>query len=164
MPLDAAETAILVRLLARERWGCLATLDADGSPRAAMVAVVPEAVDGHLLMHLSTLSRHARNLLDRPAVSLALSEQYAGQPDPQTLARVIVQGRAVVVPREDDGFARLREVYVAALPESAQRFGFGDFRLLRIEAQDARYVGGFARAFSVDAGALREAVQRAAIG
>ena len=162
MALDAEETGILVRLLARERWGCLATLDADGAPRAAMVAVVPEAGDGCLLLHLSTLSRHTRNLLERPAVSLALSEQYGGQPDPQTLARVAVQGEVREVPRDDAAFARLRAVYVAALPDAAQRFGFGDFRLVRLAATEARYIGGFARAFNVPTEALRAAVCEAA--
>lgn len=162
MALDAEETAVLQRLLARERWGCLATLDADGAPRAAMVAVVPDPLEGELLLHLSTLSRHTRNLLERPRVSLAVSEQYAGQADPQTLARVSVQGQAREVARDEASFERLRTVYVGAIPDAAQRFGFGDFRLLRLVADDARYVGGFARAFAVDAGTLRQVLRRAA--
>ena len=164
MPLAAEEFEILVRLLARERWVCLATLDADGGPLAAMVACVPDGASGDLLLHLSTLSRHTRNLLQRPRVSLAVSEPHRGEPDPQTLARVAIQGTVREVLREDAEFERLRGVYVAALPESADRFGFGDFRLLRLEAAEARYIGGFARAFSVDAQTLRDAMCRAAQG
>ncbi|MCA8967353.1 MAG: pyridoxamine 5'-phosphate oxidase family protein, partial [Planctomycetes bacterium] len=164
MPLSDDEFDILAKLLRSERWACLATVDADGGPLAAMVAVVPDAETGDLLMHLSTLSRHTRNLLERSRVSLAVSEADRGETDPQTLARVAVQGHAMVVERDDPDHERLRVVYVGALPESAQRFGFGDFRLLRLVADQGRYVGGFARAFSVDAATLRRAVQRAASG
>lgn len=162
MSLDATETDILVNLLARERWACLATLGADGTPLAAMVAFAPDGEDGDLMLHLSTLARHTRNLLQRPRVSLAVSEQYTGQGDPQTLARVAVQGEIEVIAREDDDYTRLRDVYVTALPDSEPRFGFGDFHLLRLVAGEARYVGGFARAFAVDAHALRGAVRESA--
>ena len=164
MPLDAEEIELLRRLLARERWGCLATMDADGAPRAAMVAVVPDPLAGELLLHLSTLSRHTRNLLARPRLSLALSEQHAGQADPQTLVRVSVQGEAREVARDDASFERLRDVYVGAIPNAAQRFGFGDFRLLRVVAADAFYVGGFARAFAVGADTLRQVLRGTAGG
>ena len=161
MSLDASETDILVNLLARERWGCLATLGADGAPLAAMVAFAADGEGGDLLLHLSTLARHTRNLLQRPRVSLAVSEQYAGQGDPQTLARVAVQGEIELIARDHRDYERLRDAYVAALPDSEPRFGFGDFHLLRLLADEARYVGGFARAFAVDAEAMRAAVREA---
>ncbi len=159
---DIDETAVLVGLFARERWGCLATVDADGVPLAAMVAFVPDGERGDLLLHLSTLARHARNALARPRVSLAVSEPYAGQPDPQTLARVSVQGDIEPIAREHADFSRLRACYVAALPASEPRFAFTDFHLLRLVVGRARYVGGFARAFTIGEQRLRAAVRAAA--
>lgn len=162
MALAPEEYEILVALLRDCRWSCLATSNSDGTPHAAMVAWAPDTAGGELLMHLSTLSRHTRNLLARPAVSLAVGEPHTGQPDPQTLARVSIQGAATQVARDDPVYARLRAAYLAALPEAAPRFDFGDFLLLRVAPARAHYVGGFARAFAVDGDTLRAALCRAA--
>jgi hypothetical protein len=46
------------------------------------------------------------------------------------------------------------------LPGSASRFEFGDFLLLRLTLARIRFVGGFARAYTLDDIALRAAAQR----
>ena len=161
MALDAAEFGILTELLAGQRWACLATGNSDGTPLASMVAFAPDPSSGALLLHLSTLARHTRNLLERPRVSLAISELDHGAPDPQTLARIALNGQVEVIDRDSGSHAGARAVYEARFPAAAERFEFGDFRLLSLELRDAHYVGGFARAFAVDAAALQRAVRLA---
>ena len=44
-----------------------------------------------------------------------------------------------------------RQAYVARLPHSEPRFEFSDFELFLLSAVRGQYVGGFARAFTLDA-------------
>ncbi|NJM13163.1 MAG: hypothetical protein HC889_16015 [Synechococcaceae cyanobacterium SM1_2_3] len=46
------------------------------------------------------------------------------------------------------------------MPDSTPRFAFGDFLLLRLIPKQARFVGGFARAYQIDATTLQNAAQR----
>jgi putative heme iron utilization protein len=84
--LDAARP-ILTR-----RWAALATLT-DNGPSASMVAYAPEPDLSSLLLFLSGLSQHTRNLLEEPRVALVVTEPDSGEGDPQTLARLSVKGR-----------------------------------------------------------------------
>ena len=77
----------IARLVLSKRWGALATLN-DGAPLASMVAYAPEPEIAGILMFLSGLSAHTRNLLDDPRCSLVVTEADPGKGDPQTLPRV----------------------------------------------------------------------------
>jgi putative heme iron utilization protein len=127
-----------------QRWAALATIDED-EPLASMVAYA-RAPDGALLFLLSELARHTRNLLERPYASLAVSEPDNQQADPQLLRRATLRGKVARIGRDSAEFAPCAAEYVARFPESAPRFGLGDFRLFKFVPEDVRYVGGFARA------------------
>jgi hypothetical protein len=124
-----------------------------------MVAYAPEPGLGGLLLFLSELSLHTRNLLASPRASLAVGEADAGAGDPQTLARVSLQGEVAVLPRESDGFPGAWAVYTSRFPDAAPRIELGDFRLFRLIVDEARYVGGFARAVRLSGDELREAAR-----
>lgn len=148
----------IARLVFAERWAALATFDGE-HPLASMVAYAAEpGLDGLLLL-LSGLSQHTRNLVADGRSSLAVSAPDTGQGDPQTLPRVTLNGRAVVVARGDDQFGEAAARYVARFPAAAPRFDLGDFLLLRFVIDNARYVGGFARAVSLSGDELREAAR-----
>ena len=146
----------LGRLLSERRWAALATV-ADGVPQVGWVAYVPEPGLTGYLLHLSTMAAHTRALLAEPRVSLAISEEDDGRDDPQTLARVTLNGTVAVVEREGEGYETAKACYLVRLPEAEPRFGFGDFALYRFTAEEARLVGGFGQAFRLGPGGLKQA-------
>lgn len=136
------------RLLMAHRWAALATLGEDG-PEASMVAYAPAPDAGSLVLFLSGLSAHTRNLITEPRVSLVISEPDPGDGDPQTLARLSIKGTAGIVERTAPDFESVWHTYVSWLPDAAPRLALGDFALFRIVIHEARYVGGFARAGTI---------------
>ena len=135
------EAAVLIRA---QRWAALATLE-DGEPLATLVAYALEP-GGALLFHLSQLAQHTRNLIDHPRCSLGISESDTFDGDPQRLQRVTLIGAASILRRTDDRYVVAAEAYVARFADALMRFELGDFLLFRFTPEEARYVGGFARA------------------
>lgn len=154
--LTPEETQTLVELLTRHRWVALATVN-QGEPLASQVAVVPDSEPVCYLMHLSELAPHTRNLLadQRASLLFAQSDLEPGA-DPQTLARVSLQGAVSELTRDHTGYPAARERYLAALPHAEVQFGLGDFRLLRFVASHARLICGFGRAHRLDGNTLNE--------
>ena len=147
-----------VRLVLAHRWAALATLGEDG-PSASMVAYAPEPDLSSLLLFLSGLSEHTRNLIEEPRVALVISQTDPGTGDPQTLARVSVKGTAEMVERTAPEFEDVWQTYVARLPDAAPRIALGDFALFRLVFDEARYVGGFAQAGTIPAERLSAAAR-----
>jgi len=153
-PTEAREAA---RLILAVRWAALATTG-DRGPLASMVSYAPEPGLQGLLMFLSRLARHTRNLATGPSGSLAIS--MPDRPDvidPQTLPRLSVQGPVESIERTDPAFAEAWRIYVERLPTAAPRLQVGDFTLFRLIPEEARYVGGFAAARTIRGDALRSA-------
>lgn len=143
--MDEKEALEIARLIHAQRWASLATLH-DGQPHASMVAYCPAADTSHFLLHLSRLAPHTRYLLDNRQVSLAISEQDDGREDPQTLARLSVEGIIEEIARGSPEYIAGKAIYLDRIPASAPLFDFGDFSLFRFLPTKMRYVGGFARA------------------
>jgi heme iron utilization protein len=155
--LETTEREILARLIWGGRWAALATYG-DGVPLASMVAYACEPGFARFLLHLSRLSAHTRNLLASPSVSIAISEPDKDQVrNPQTLARVSIQGEARPLQEDSSGYSEAKALYVNRFPDSSPLFGFGDFLLFRLVPREARFVAGFARAYSLDSEELKEA-------
>lgn len=138
----------LKQLIRGQRWAALATLNAS-APFASMVAYATEPDFSGFLLHLSRLAPHTRNLLADPQASLVIGEPDTGQGDPQTLARVSIQGKVVELPRGSSDYRAGRVLYLDHLPCAEPLFGFDDFTLFRLAPHEARYVGGFARAHTL---------------
>ena len=153
------EQRLLVELIRARRWAALATQGADG-PEASWVAYIPEVDFSGFLLHLSALAAHTRNLLANPRAGLAISAPERGDEDPQTLARVTIQGEVAILAKDSEDYRSAARRYQERLPASVPRFGFGDFHLLRLTPLPVRFVGGFARAYTLDGSGLRAAAQR----
>jgi putative heme iron utilization protein len=122
-----------------------------------MVAYACEPEFTGFLLHLSRLSAHTRNLLAFPFTSIVISEPDSDRVrNPQTLARVSIQGEARPLQEDLRGYAEARALYEKRFSDSSPLFGFGDFLLFRLVPREARFVAGFARAYTVDAEELRE--------
>jgi putative heme iron utilization protein len=79
-----------------------------------------------------------------------------GASDPQALPRVTLQCRATMLSPATDAYAAARAIYLARIPTQEYLFAFPDFVLFRLELLEARYIGGFAQAFSLDAATLAQ--------
>ncbi len=124
------------------RAGSAATLatQAGGQPFAALVTPAT-AVDGALLVLLSGLSEHTRQLRADGRCALLICGG-TDDPNPQAGPRVSVSGTAAPDP---DPASRAR--WLARHPYAAFYAGLADFVLWRIEPSGANFIGGFARAF-----------------
>ncbi len=119
----------------------------DGQPFASLVthAVAP---DGALLLWLSTLSQHTRQLDQEPRCAI-MAQGAPTTANPQTAPRITITGLAERI--ED---AALKSRWLARHPYAAQYADFTDFGLWRIAPRGALLVGGFAAAHRIRLEAL----------
>lgn len=145
--MEAADLESCAGLLQTRRWAALATAGSRG-PLASMVAFALDRPATGLLLHLSTLAVHTRNLQASPCASLVVSESDPGDGDPQELARLTLSGPVARIAPDAPNYGEARAAYVARFPAAEARFSFGDFGLYRLVPDRVAYVGGFARARS----------------
>ena len=152
---DARLTRMLRRLLRGQRSAALGTWPLLGDAGAAhglppALSFVPFAVDaarGTLVLHVSALAAHTRQMQARPAVSLLVAApEVAGQPV-HALQRVAIHGQATLLAPADAGSARA--AYLARFPEAEPMTQLGDFRFAAIAPAGGRHVAGFGAARDV---------------
>lgn len=133
------------RMLRAHRYGVLSTLSKkfDGYPFGSITPYLADH-DGSLLILISTLAEHTKNILHDPRVSLITHDQR--DPHIQTQGRVTVVGNAA--PEPDREQAGLR--YLRYFPEARTYFAMHDFSFYRIRPVAIRYIGGFGRIHWVD--------------
>ena len=140
--MDAATSALLKRLLTKERTAHLATLRG-GAPMASMTLFMPERDFSAFYVHVSRLAWHTQDMMQDPRVALSVSETDDGRADPFTLMRVTVRGDAL---RLEGG---PKDAWLARFPEQAINFTLADFSFWKITPRDARFVAGFGRIHNI---------------
>ncbi len=126
------------QLLRAHRYGALSTLSRkfDGHPFGSITPYLVDH-DGSLLILISTLAEHTKNILNDPRVSLITHNQEDAHI--QTQGRITVVGTAsVIAEREQTG-----KRYLRYFPEAETYFAMHDFSFYRIEPIALRYIGGF---------------------
>ena len=146
--MDTQSEQKLANLIRNTRVAALGTLH-DGEPNLAMVAIAVESDFSAFYIHVSTLGKHTRDMQADPRVSLLITETDDHRPDPQTLARLSLNGTAGMLPRTDPHYPQVKHAYLTRFPEAEQLFSLGDFNLWRISPKGGRFVAGFAQAFNV---------------
>ncbi|HSK65724.1 MAG TPA: pyridoxamine 5'-phosphate oxidase family protein [Anaerolineales bacterium] len=146
--MDRDSELTLARLIRNTRTAALGTLH-EGQSNLAMVAYAFAEDFSAFYIHVSRLGKHTRDMEVDPHVSLLIAETDDGRPDPQTLARVSIQGTAETLPREAPDYSQVKTIYLNRFAESEQLFSLGDFNLWRIRPAGGRFVAGFARAFNL---------------
>jgi putative heme iron utilization protein len=128
------------RMLRAHRYGALSTLSKkfDGYPFGSITPYLTDH-DGSLLILISTLAEHTRNIQHDPRVSLITHDQR--NPHIQTQGRVTVVGSAQPEPERDKTGQR----YLRYFPEAETYFAMHDFSFYRIRPLAIRYIGGFGR-------------------
>jgi heme iron utilization protein len=100
----------------------------------------------HLVIHVSGLASHTRNLNDHPRASVLVVDELAPGASPLALPRVSFDAEACLLDRDSDRWTAAREAYLARLPEAEDLFELGDFRLVALKPLAVRLVAGFGRA------------------
>lgn len=155
---EARLTTALRELLGQQRVASLGTLDDDGAPFVSMVPFALLPSTGELVIHVSGLAAHTRNLEQRPRAALMVCQAEAPGEPVHALARVSMDVTALPCTVGTDGHAAARDAYLARFPEAEPMTALGDFRFVRLQPAGARQVAGFGAARSVDAAELRAAI------
>jgi putative heme iron utilization protein len=145
--MDRELMVVLQQLLHGRMIAALGTLH-QGAP---FVSMVPFAVarDGSLILHVSRLAAHTRDMLNNSEVSLLIAESESSGKMPQALARVTFQGRAQMLERDSKKHIDAREVYLSRFPDAASLFEFADFNIFIIKPVSARVIAGFGQAVTI---------------
>ncbi|MFZ3082381.1 HugZ family protein [Rhodoferax ferrireducens] len=151
-------TRELRALLNAQRVAALGTVGDDGAP---FVSMVPYAIVQHLcclVIHVSGLAAHTRNLQAREPVSLlVMKSEVPGEPV-HALPRVTLEGQAKVLERGSADWQACSDVYIARFPDAEPMTQLGDFMFVAIQVTGARQVAGFGVARSIDAEEVRLAL------
>jgi hypothetical protein len=128
------------RMLRAHRYGALGTLSKkfDGYPFGSITPYLVDH-DGSLLILISTLAEHTKNIGHDPRVSLITHDQC--DPHIQTQGRVTVVGNAQLEPNHQQAGQR----YLRYFPEAQTYFEMHDFSFYRIRPVAIRYIGGFGK-------------------
>ncbi len=149
------QTTDEVRAQARElinsaTFGALAVLDpATGRPSVTRVAIAAD-IDNTPLLLASGLATHTPALNANPVCSLLLGEP-ADKGDPLVHPRITLACRAQKFTREDEGYPRLRSLFLEKRPKVKLYIDLGDFVIFRLNIESAGLNGGFGKAYQLKA-------------
>ena len=135
-PLTTARDAR--QLLRAHRYGALSTLSKkfDGHPFGSITPYLVDH-DGSLLILISALAEHTKNILHDPRVSLITHNQEDAHI--QTQGRITLVGIAALEPKREQAGKR----YLRFFPEAQTYYDMPDFQFFRIAPLALRYIGGF---------------------
>lgn len=151
--MDDDTARMLRQLLDRRPVAALGTLHR-GEPAVSMVPFVLPRGGTALIIHVSALATHTRDMQEHPRVSLLVMAEPDDTKTPQALPRVALQADAARLPREGAAYEAARAAYLARFPEAAPMFELGDFSIVTLQPVSARLVAGFGRAYSLAGAAL----------
>ena len=142
--------AQLKQLLHERAVAALGTLHA-GAPYVSMVPYAIARDGSGLIIHVSGLSFHTKDMRTDARVSLLVMQEEGGGTSALALARVSIQGTALELASDSPDLPGFRAAYLKRFPEASQMFGFADFSLFKIQPESVRFVAGFAQAHTVSA-------------
>ena len=118
---DPRLTRALRDLLSTRRVAALGTLDArdNARPFVSMVPFARLGAEGCLVIHVSGLAAHTRNLLAHPQVSLLVMAAEADDEPVHALPRVTLDAVAQLPERDSPAWTAARAAYLARFPEAA---------------------------------------------
>jgi heme iron utilization protein len=138
-------------LLHTTRVGMLATIG-EAFPLASAVPFVALQGWTDLLVHISTLAAHTRNLLRDPRLSLLVMESDGPEKSPLALKRLILQGTAIPIDRQSPAYDLLAAQFIERFPDATVTMALADFQLWQLHIQTAQLIAGFGRAYTAASG------------
>jgi heme iron utilization protein len=137
-------------LLHGQRVAALGTLGEHGAPLVSMVPFAVEPSQACIVIHVSNLAAHTRNLQAAPAVSLlVMRAEVRGEPV-HALPRVTLEGHATVLLPGSPAWQACRDAYLNRFAEAQPMTRLDDFMFVAIHVSAARQVAGFGAARSID--------------
>lgn len=138
-------------LMEAQRTLHLATRAPSGEPEASYTPFIVDET-GRFYIFVSRLSRHTRNLLEQPGLSILLIEPEADAQQIFARKRLSYHCVAEVIARDDPEWK-------TRLDQFEERFGaiiemlrsLDDFVLFRLVPQNGSFVKGFGQAYTIDA-------------
>ncbi|MDD5059153.1 MAG: pyridoxamine 5'-phosphate oxidase family protein [Sideroxydans sp.] len=126
------------QLLRAHRYGALSTLSKkfDGHPFGSITPYMVDH-DGNLLILISALAEHTKNINHDARVSLITHNQEDSHI--QTQGRITLVGTASL----DGQREQIGKRYLRYFPEAQTYYDMPDFEFYRIVPQALRYIGGF---------------------
>ena len=146
IPHEPRLTRALREMLNTQRVASLGTLNAEGGPFVSMVPFAIDPVAGCLVIHVSLLAPHTRNLLTNPAVSMMVMQPEAAGEPVHALPRVSMDGTAARLKPESPSWLAARSVYLARFPDAEPMTHLADFSFVAVYLTAARQVAGFGSA------------------
>ncbi|MGI9413119.1 MAG: HugZ family protein [Hyphomicrobiales bacterium] len=132
----------------RSAKAALATLEAStGAPYNSLVTVALDQA-GCPIFLLSDLAWHTKNI-NADARASVLFDDTGGLNDPLEGVRVSYMGRIVKSDRESDA-----RRFLARHPDASSYAEFADFSFYRLEPEQAHFIAGFGRIFTLQADAF----------
>ena len=119
-----------------------------------MVPFVLPPKQTSLVIHVSGLATHTRDMQEHPRVSLLVMAESRSEVSPQALPRVAFRADAIPLPRDGREYEAARAAYLARFPDASTTFELGDFSLVALQPVSARLIAGFGRAGSLVGEAL----------
>jgi putative heme iron utilization protein len=147
--MDESDRRTLISLVRDRSLAALGTI-VEGGPLVSMVLYASEPDLSCLYLHVSRIAQHTRGLLSQSPVSLLICEPDRASRNPQTLARVSIQGLAEPLQEGSPAFQNARSLYVAVHPTAAINFTLPGFFLLGVRPESARFIAGFGKIFDLD--------------
>src|SRR5262245_47836345 len=113
--MNAMQEQVLRQLLEGQEVAALGTLH-NGEPFVSMVPYALAPGGGGVVIHVSRLATHTKDMETHAGVSLLVRDERSPDVPPQALARVTVQGEARRCPPEDPLHAAAKEAYLSRFP------------------------------------------------
>jgi len=128
-------------LLSQCHSGYLATIGIHG-PETSMTPFANQ--QGNILLHLSTLARHTKNISHQSDVGFMICTPETPATSPLSLPRLSLQGTIQPVPESQ--YKAAQAAYLNHIPDAQSLFCFGDFKLFYISPSHIQWIGGFGSA------------------
>lgn len=126
----------------------LATLDKEGNPNVSYAPFVIN--NGEYQVLISTIARHARNLIEVPKVSLMLLEDESASRIIYARRRLTFDATARVIERDSDEWKQGVELLKQRHGEIVDDLSsMEDFKLFSFKPSHGLFVKGFGKAFDV---------------
>lgn len=138
-------------IIQSSRVGSLGTLTEEGSPFVTLVTLAALSPTS-LVMLLSGLAQHTRNLNRDSKCSLLIVQPGGEQGNPLAGARLTISGAARQMPRGQSSEARA--TFLSAHPTAAAYADFDDFSFFQLDVQQVHLVAGFGRIETIPADQL----------
>lgn len=154
-PLSRLDQALL-SLLHDRRTATLGTLTDQQEVSLSMVPYVLDTTSGDLVILVSGLAAHTRQLQVHPRASVLVSDSEDRADNVHALARISLDVTAVWPATNSPQARQASEVYLRRHPSADMLTTLPDFRWVRLQPLQARQIAGFGAARTLDQGRLLE--------